>query len=144
MLCVSHRRHISANRTSKYNISIKMDYRDPSCFLTNEYRKKDGRDVILTPIHIFIACCLTTALVDRGRFFTFLLYTQSVGLLRRGISPSQGRYLHAEQHKQNKRTQTSMPSVWFELMVPVFERAKTVHALDRAASVIGLSVECLS
>jgi hypothetical protein len=25
----------------------------------------------------------------------------------------------------------------FELMTPVFERAKTVHALDRAAAVIG-------
>jgi hypothetical protein len=31
-------------------------------------------------------------------------YTQSVGLLGRGISPSQGRYPHTEQHKQNKRT----------------------------------------
>jgi hypothetical protein len=30
---------------------------------------------------------------------------------------------------QNKRTQISM--------IPVFERAKTVHALDRAATVIG-------
>jgi hypothetical protein len=26
-------------------------------------------------------------------------YTQSVGLLRRGISPSQGLYVHTEQHK---------------------------------------------
>jgi hypothetical protein len=26
-------------------------------------------------------------------------YTQSVGLLGRGISPSQGRYIHTEQHK---------------------------------------------
>jgi hypothetical protein len=33
--------------------------------------------------------------------FQFLvLFTQSVGLLGRGISPSQGRYLHTEQHKQ--------------------------------------------
>jgi hypothetical protein len=31
-------------------------------------------------------------------------YTQSVGLLGRGIRLSQGRYLHTEQHKQNKRT----------------------------------------
>jgi hypothetical protein len=28
-----------------------------------------------------------------------------------------------------------MPLVGFELMMPVFERAKTVHALDRAATV---------
>jgi hypothetical protein len=29
-----------------------------------------------------------------------------------------------------------MPRVGFEPTVPVFERAKTVHALDRAATVI--------
>jgi hypothetical protein len=71
-------------------------------------------------------------------FFSFLIYTQSVGLLGPGISPSQGRCLHAEQHKQNKRTQTSMSQVGFEPTIPVFEWAKTVHALDRAATVIGM------
>jgi hypothetical protein len=30
-----------------------------------------------------------------------------------------------------------MPWVGFWLTIPVFERAKTVHALDRAATVIG-------
>jgi hypothetical protein len=39
------------------------------------------------------------------RIFSFLIYTQSVGLLGRGISPLQGRYLHTEQNKQNKSTQ---------------------------------------
>jgi hypothetical protein len=29
-----------------------------------------------------------------------------------------------------------MPQVGFEPKIPVFERAKTVHALDRAATVI--------
>jgi hypothetical protein len=38
---------------------------------------------------------------------------------------------------QNKRIQTSMPWVGFEPIIPVFERAKTVHALDRAATMIG-------
>jgi hypothetical protein len=37
------------------------------------------------------------------------------------ISPSQGRYLHT----------------WFEPTIPVFEWAKTVHALDGAATVTG-------
>jgi hypothetical protein len=32
-------------------------------------------------------------------FFSFLIHTQSIVLLGRGISPSQGRYLHIEQHK---------------------------------------------
>jgi hypothetical protein len=39
--------------------------------------------------------------------------------------------------RQNNRTQTSMPRVGFEPTIPVFERAKTVHALDCAATVIG-------
>jgi hypothetical protein len=71
-------------------------------------------------------------------FFHFLnLRSPSVGLLGRGISPSQGRYLHTEKHRQNKSTQTSMPRVGFEPTIPVFERAKTVHASDRAATVMG-------
>jgi hypothetical protein len=74
--------------------------------------------------------------------FQFLdLFAKSVGLLGRGINPSQGRYLHTGQHKhKNKRTQTSMPQVGSEPTIPVFERAKTVHALDRAATVIGTSL----
>jgi hypothetical protein len=35
---------------------------------------------------------------------------------------------------------TDMPRVGFEPKIPVFERAKTVHALDRAATVIGYTV----
>jgi hypothetical protein len=46
--------------------------------------------------------CLPTYLpiahVDLGRFFSFLIYTQSIGLPGRGISPLQGRYLHTVQH----------------------------------------------
>jgi hypothetical protein len=68
---------------------------------------------------------------------TSSLFTQSIGLLGRGISPSQGQYLYRERHKENKRTRTSMPQVGFEHTIPFFQRAKTVHALDRAATVIG-------
>jgi hypothetical protein len=35
-------------------------------------------------------------LLDLGCFFSFLIHIQSVGLLGRGISPSQGRYLHID------------------------------------------------
>jgi hypothetical protein len=45
---------------------------------------------------------------------------------------------HIGQLKQSKRIQTSMPWVGFEPMIQAFERAKTVHALDRAATVIGI------
>jgi hypothetical protein len=43
---------------------------------------------------------------------------------------------HRTTQTQNKYTQISMPRVEFEATVPVFEGAKTVHALDRAATVI--------
>jgi hypothetical protein len=40
-------------------------------------------------------------------------------------------------YTQNKRTQASMPLVGFEPTTPVFERAKTVHVLDPAATLAG-------
>jgi hypothetical protein len=79
----------------------------------------------------------STALVGLGLFFSFLIYTQSVGLLGWGISPSRGHYLHTEQNKQKKRAQTLMTGVGFDTAVQVFERAKRGHALDRVATVVG-------
>jgi hypothetical protein len=38
---------------------------------------------------------------------------------------------------QNKRIHATMSSMGFEPKVPVMERAKTFHALDRAATVFG-------
>jgi hypothetical protein len=43
---------------------------------------------------------------------------------------------HRTTQTQNKRTQTSMPRVGFEPRIPVLEWTKTVHALDRASTVI--------
>jgi hypothetical protein len=43
---------------------------------------------------------------------------------------------HRTTQTQNKRTQTSMPRVGFEPTIPVFKRAKKVHAVDRVATVI--------
>jgi hypothetical protein len=66
--------------------------------------------------------------------FSFLIY--SVGLLRRVISPSKGRYLT---QTQNKHKQTSMPRVGCEPTILAFKLAQTFHALDRAATVIGMN-----
>jgi hypothetical protein len=44
---------------------------------------------------------------------------------------------HRTAETQNKRTQTSMLQVGFAPTTPVFQRAKTVHALNSAATVIG-------
>jgi hypothetical protein len=45
---------------------------------------------------------------------------------------------HRTTQTPNKRTQTSKSWVGIEPTIPVFERAKTVHALDRVATVIGI------
>jgi hypothetical protein len=80
----------------------------------------------------------STALWDLAAYFSVSKsYTQSVRLPGRGISPSEGRYLHTEQHKQRINTQRHPCLEWFELTNPVFERVKTGQAIDRAASVMG-------
>jgi hypothetical protein len=48
---------------------------------------------------------------------------------------SQGRYPHRATQTEKKRGHTSMPRVGFKPTIPVFERAKTFHALDRTATV---------
>jgi hypothetical protein len=71
-------------------------------------------------------------------FFSFLIRSQSVGLLGRGISPSQGRYLHTEkQERQNKHKHTDInASSGIQNHDLSVERAKNTHALNRAATVI--------
>jgi hypothetical protein len=74
-------------------------------------------------------------------FQFFDLFTQSVGPLGRGISQSKGRCLHTGQFNHRINTQRHP---WFEPTIPVFERAKTVYALDRGATVIGSPMIYLS
>jgi hypothetical protein len=70
--------------------------------------------------------------------FSFMIILQTVGLLGRVISSSQGLYLNTGQHKHRINTyQTSMPCVGLEPTIPAFYQAKTVHALDRSATVTG-------
>jgi hypothetical protein len=96
-------------------------------------RKVGGRKWTLW----WTVCGSTALLLDLYRFFGFLiLYTVGRTLWTGGISSSQGRYLHRTTQTENKRTRTSMPWVGFEPMIPVFERAKTVHATDREATVM--------
>jgi hypothetical protein len=77
--------------------------------------------------------------------FSFLNYTQSAGLLGRGDQPvARPLPIHRTTQTQNKRTQTSMRRVGLEPTTPVFERAKTVHALVCSATVIGVVNYCLT
>jgi hypothetical protein len=73
-------------------------------------------------------------------FYSSMIILQTVGLLGRGISSSQGLYLNIGQHKHRINTythQTFMPCVGFGPTIPASERVKTVHALDRSATVTG-------
>jgi hypothetical protein len=46
---------------------------------------------------------------------------------------------NAATYTQNKRTLAAMPWAGFEPVIPAFEIAKTVHALDRTATVIDIA-----
>jgi hypothetical protein len=72
--------------------------------------------------------------------FQFLEIVHTVGRTPWTGDRSVARPLRAHRTAQtwNKPTQTSMSQVGFEPMYPVFERAKTFHALDRAGTVIGV------
>jgi hypothetical protein len=87
----------------------------------------------------------STAFVDLGRFFSFLI-RYSVGRNPWTGDQPVARPLptHRTTQTQNKRIQTSIPRVGFEPRIPVFERAKIVHALDRAVTVIGNFYYCYS
>jgi hypothetical protein len=76
----------------------------------------------------------TRASVKRFVLFQSLNLRQLVRLPGQGTRPSQGRCLT---QTQIKRRQTSMPWVGFESTIPVFQRTKTFHTLDRTVTVIG-------
>jgi hypothetical protein len=108
----------------KLRVSIELHVNYKSCWINvNHNLHSPDR------FNIYRSVCLW---LYSPPLFSFLIYAQSVGLLGRWISPSQGSYLH-----RTTQTQTSMPRVGFEPTTPLFERAKTLHALDRAATVIG-------
>jgi hypothetical protein len=85
-----------------------------------------------------------SSLLHLGRFFiSLILYT--VGRTPWTGDQPVARPLptHRIAQTQNKRTQTSISWVGFEPTIPAFERAKTIHALDRAATVVGMQESLL-
>jgi hypothetical protein len=90
----------------------------------------------MDPFQFYLSMALQP-LWTLGAFSIFNLYT--VGRTPRMGGQSAWRPLptHRTTQTQNKRTQTSIPRVGFKPRIPVFDQAKTVHALDRSATVIG-------
>jgi hypothetical protein len=56
--------------------------------------------IIIIVIIIIIILWLYSTVLGLCRFFSFLILLTVAGLLGRGSSPSQGRYLHTEEHKR--------------------------------------------
>jgi hypothetical protein len=71
---------------------IFMEFKKPVIQLKENCPAIFSLNSVCEPIYGF------TALVDLSRLFSFLIYTQLVGLLGRGISPWQGRYRHNALH----------------------------------------------
>jgi hypothetical protein len=115
------------------------------------YHDRD-RDVTHIEITLYLSlsnlhsCCSHLehrAFVKHFASLQFLNLRQSVRLLGRGISPSQGRYLHRTKRTQNKHRETYMHGVGFKPTIPVSERAKPFRALYRAATVISeITISC--
>jgi hypothetical protein len=89
----------------------------------------------------YLALCLWlySTLLDLSHFSVFFLsFTQLGGLLGQGSACHKAATCTQDSTpNQNDCTQTSMPQVGFEPMIPVFEWGKTFHALDCVATVIG-------
>jgi hypothetical protein len=84
-------------------------------------------------------------LLDLGRFFSFWNF-YTVGRTPWTEDQPVARPLPTNRtaQTQNKRTQTTVPQVEFELTIPVFEWATTVQALDHEATVIGTKSEIVN
>jgi hypothetical protein len=91
--------------------------------LLSKYVKIRYKYIIIIIIIPFVlgplACCPSELIWNYGS------YRKSVGLLVRGIGPSQGRYLH-------ENRQTLMTGLGFEPMISVFKRIKTSLALGQS------------
>jgi hypothetical protein len=81
---------------------------------------------------------LYSPLLGLDCFFSFLILHTLGWTPWTGDQPVERPLLtHRTIQTQNKGTQTSMAWVGFELTIPVLNRAKAIHALDRAVTVIG-------
>jgi hypothetical protein len=86
--------------------------------------------------HIYLG--LYSPLLDLGRLFSFLILHTPDRSPWMGDQPVAGPLTtHRTTQTQTKRTQTSMPREGFETTISAFQRAKTVHVLDRTHTVIG-------
>jgi hypothetical protein len=95
-------------------------------------------DSYLHTIYLSIYLWPYSPFLDLGRFSSFLIFYTFGRTPWTGDQPvAKPLPAHRTAQTQNKRTQISKPQLGFEPTIPVSGRAKTVHALDPAATVIG-------
>jgi hypothetical protein len=89
-------------------------------------------------LSLYLSICGSTVLCwTLAAFSVSWFFTQSIGLLGRGSA-------HRKAATYTGQHRTAMPKVGFEPTNLVFERAKTVHALERAATTIGTcQIHCM-
>jgi hypothetical protein len=111
------------------------------CYIFNILRNPRKRNYILQIIvnfHSVIHIWLYSPLLGPAAFFRFVILYKFGRTPWTGDQPvARSLPTHRTAQTQNKRKHTSVPRVGFEPTIPVFERAKAVHASDRAVSVIG-------
>jgi hypothetical protein len=106
--------------------------------LVAEYLSLTFLFVVELSIINLIYLWLYSPFVGPWPLFQFLNSKQSVGLPWAGDKPvTRSLLTHRTTQTQSKRTQKPMPRVGFEPTILAFERLKTGHALDRAATVTG-------
>jgi hypothetical protein len=125
-------------------MNIHYDYR-MMCIAAD---KRPGKRVVVRPRSKLIMSGLISSFfypsmalqsfIRPWPLFSFLvLYTVGSTSWTEDQSVARPLPTHRTTQTQNKRKQTSMAGVGFEPRIPAFERAKTVHTLDRAATLIG-------
>jgi hypothetical protein len=78
-------------------------------FLNPKLHCRVHNRALLMCVYSFIHQWLYSPLLRPGLFFSFVIFfMRSVGPLGRGISPSQGRYLHTGQHKHRTKAHTNI------------------------------------
>jgi hypothetical protein len=91
-------------------------------------------------LRIYLSIHVSTAFVEPWPLLSFLIfYTVGRTPWTRDQPVAMPLPAYRTAQTQNKRTETSMTPVGFKPTIPVFAWTKTVHALDRAATLIALS-----
>jgi hypothetical protein len=106
------------------------------CFLP---RIKLGEIIFKLIIRIYLSACDSTVLclTFAGSFCFLILYTVGRTLCTGDEPVVRPLPTHWTSQTNNNSTQTSILWARSEPTIPTFERAKAVHALDRAGTVIG-------